>query len=364
MLTFFISTFIFLLILSTVIIVHEFGHFIIAKKIGVRVEKFSLGFGPQLFRKKKNHTQYCISAIPLGGYVKLAGDNLEECKGHKYEYFSQPPGRRFFIIFFGPVLNYLLGLLLFWVIFFVGYPTLTTKVGGLLDNFGAKQAGIQIGDKITSIDGKAVYYFEDLQKIVHSKKDVQKVSLSILREGQALEIEVSIMKKKINDQLGQERNVGLLGITPFVETVKYGFFESLGLGFKKTWELTAMTYKALWLMLTGRLSVRDSVTGLPGMYFITSIAVSLGIVEVLRLVAVLSVSLAIFNLLPLPILDGGHILLLGIEKIRGRTLSIKIERVITQVGMALILTLVVLVTYNDLVRFYPDKIEKIFKLFK
>jgi regulator of sigma E protease len=125
-----------------------------------------------------------------------------------------------------------------------------------------------------------------------------------------------------------------------------------------------MTYKALWFMITGKLSVRESITGLPGMYFITSKAASMGVVAVLHLVAVLSVSLAIFNLLPLPVLDGGHILFLGIEKIRGKTLSLKSERFITQIGTAVILTLALLVTYNDLVRFYGDKIGKIFNFFK
>jgi regulator of sigma E protease len=357
---------IFMLILSTVVIVHEFGHFIIAKRTGVRVEKFSLGFGPTLLKKKKNETEYCLSAIPLGGYVKLAGDSLEEYKGKKYEYLSQSAGRRFQIIFFGPLLNYFLGLLLFCVIFFVGYPTFTTKVGGLLDGFGAKTAGIKEGDLITAVDGESVFFWENLQKIIQSKKNTEKVLLSVLRESRNFEVEVRIREKSVDDAIGGKRNVGLLGITPFDEivTVKHGLVESLGLGIMKSWELTAMTYKALWFMMTGKLSMRESITGLPGMYFITSKAARMGMIAVLHLVAVLSISLAIFNLLPLPVLDGGHILFLGIEKLRGRALSIKTERVITQVGVMLILTLAILVTCNDLSRFYPDKIEKVFGFFK
>jgi regulator of sigma E protease len=360
-----ITFLIFILILSTVIIVHEFGHFIIAKRLGVRVEKFSLGFGPHLLKKKKNYTEYCISAVPLGGYVKLAGDSLEEYKGESYEYFSQSPGRRFQIVFFGPILNYILGILLFWMIFFAGYPNFTTKIGGLLDDFGAKQAGLQVGDMITAVDGNPVYFWEELQKAIQSKKTARKVLLSLIRGNQELKVGVSIKEQKIDDPLGQKRNVGLLGITPFDEviTVKHGFLESLGLGIKKTWELTAITYKALWLIITGKLSMQDSITGLPGMYFLTSKVASMGIIAVLHLLAVLSVSLAIFNLLPLPVLDGGHILFLGIEKIRGKTLSIRLERAINQVGVTLILTLAALVTYNDLVRFYGDKIGKIFNWF-
>ncbi|MFH1458497.1 MAG: RIP metalloprotease RseP, partial [Candidatus Omnitrophota bacterium] len=348
------------------IVVHEFGHFMMAKRMGVRVEKFSLGFGPALLKKKKKETEYCLSAIPLGGYVKLAGDNPEEYKGKKYEYLAQTPGRRFLIIFFGPLLNYVLGLVLFWVIFSVGYPSLTTRVGGLLDGFGAKAAGLQAGDRIEAVDGRPVVLWEELQKIIQSKKTAEKVRLTVLREDRKLNLEVNIREKNLDDPLGQKRSVGLLGITPSDEiiTLKYGILESLGLGIKKTWDLTVMTYKALWFMMTGRLSMRESITGLPGMYFITSKAAKMGVVAVLHLVTVLSVSLAIFNLLPLPVLDGGHILFLGIEKIRGKGLSLNVERLVTQAGTVLILTLALFVTYNDLVRFYGDKIDKVFKFFK
>ncbi len=190
-----IAFFIFLFILSLLIVVHEFGHFIAAKRMGVRVERFSIGFGPQLFKKKSQDTQYCISAIPLGGYVKLAGDNLEEHKSQPDEYLSQSPGRRFQIIFFGPLLNYILGFFFFWLIFFVGYPTFTTKVGGLLDGFGAKEAGLQVGDKITAIDDKRVAFWEELQNIIQSKKTSAKVKLSSLRDSKEFTVEVAIRQK-------------------------------------------------------------------------------------------------------------------------------------------------------------------------
>ena len=196
-----IGTLVFIFILSLLIIVHEFGHFIIAKRVGVRVEKFSLGFGPQVLKKNKNNTEYSIAAIPLGGFVKLAGDNLEEFKGQSYEYFSKSRLERFQIIFFGPLLNYVLGFLFFWLIFFVGYPTLTTKVGGLLDDFGAKEAGLHIGDKITSVDGKKVEYWEELQKIIQAQKTANKVRLSILRDSKEQTIDVFI-KRHNNDCAG------------------------------------------------------------------------------------------------------------------------------------------------------------------
>lgn len=358
-----LSFLIFLFILGILIIVHEFGHFIAAKKIGVKVEKFSLGFGPAIFIKKKHDTEYSVSAIPLGGYVKLAGDNLEEFKGNNFEFLTQPRSKRFWIIVLGPLLNYILGFLCFWFVFFVGYPALTTRVGGLLDGFGAKEAGIQVGDKIIAVDEKKVDYWEDLQRIIQSKKEAMKVKLSILRNNQEYIIYVNIKEKKIDDPLGQKHSVGLLGITPFEEVVKvrHGLFESFILTTRRVWSLTAITYRALWRMITGKLTLRESITGPLGMFYITSKTANLGIIALLHLVAILNVSLAIFNLLPFPVLDGGHIALLGLEKIRGRLLGVKAERMVTQIGLTFIITLAIIVTYNDLARLFGDKIAKFFK---
>ncbi|MDD5432772.1 MAG: RIP metalloprotease RseP [Candidatus Omnitrophica bacterium] len=358
-----ITLLIFLAVLSLLIVVHEFGHFLAARLTGVRVEKFSLGFGTNLLKKKKGHTEYSISAIPLGGYVKLAGDNLEEYKGKPYEYLSKPISKRFYIIFCGPLLNYVLGFLFFWLIFFVGYPSFTTKVGGLLDGYGAKKAGLQIGDKITAIDGQKVAFWEELQKVIQEKNESNNVNLTILRDSKEFNVSVAIRETKLDDQLGSKRKVGLLGITPFDEIVKvrHGFFESFVLSLEKTWFLTEMTYKGLWRMVTGKLSVRDSVTGPLGIFDITSKAAKVGLIAILQLVAVLSISLGIFNLLPLPVLDGGHIFLLGIEKIRGKYLGVKAERVLSQTGFVLIISLALFVTYNDIMRMFGEKIVKFFK---
>lgn len=358
-----ISLLIFLFILGLLIIVHEFGHFIAAKRLGVRIEKFSFGFGKRLLSMKKGDTEYSINLIPLGGYVKLAGDNLEEFKNHPDEYLSKKPSQRCRIIFFGPLLNYILGFFCFWLIFCIGYPTLTTKVGGLIDGFGAKDAGIQVGDKIIAVDGKRVDFWEDLQGAIQAKKAATEVSLSVLRDNKEYTIEVRIKEKQLDDALGQKRNVGLIGITPKDEIikVKHGFLKSFVLGINKTLDLTVMTYKALWRMIAGKLSFAQSITGPLGIFYITSKAASVGMIALLHLVAVLSVSLCIFNLLPLPVLDGGHIVLLAIEKIRGRQLGIKAERIIQQIGFTLIAALAVFATYNDLLRIFGDKLTRFLK---
>ena len=355
-----IAILIFILILSLLIIVHEFGHFISARINGVRVEEFSLGFGPQLWAKKIKDTKYSLNLIPLGGYVKMAGDTISECKGRADEYFSKSPGVRFGIIFCGPLLNYILGFLFFWFILFAGYPTLTTKVGGLIDGYGAKVAGLQVADKIIAINGKKVGSWEDLQSQIQKNKTKDSIVLSLIRNNQKMEFNVSIKTKVLDNQLGEKKVLGIIGITPFDEVVevRHGLIESAYLGLKKTYDLTIMTYKGIWRLVSGEMSMRDSMTGPLGIFFITSKAAKLGIIAVMHLIAVLSVSLAVFNLLPLPILDGGHIFLLGLEKLRKKTLGVKAEQVINNLGVSLMIMLALFVTYNDILRLYGDKISK------
>ncbi len=356
-----IALFIFVLILSLLIIVHEFGHFIAARINGVRVEQFSLGFGRQIFKKKKGDTQYSVSLIPLGGFVKMAGDSQAEYKGQPDEYLSKPCGKRFWIIFSGPLLNYILGFLFFWMILFIGYPTLTSKVGGLIDGYGAKEAGLVVADKIIAIDGIKVNYWEDLQQQIRQRKSKETVIVTVLRNNQELKFNVAIKDKVIDEESGKKKSLGIIGISPFDEVVevKHGFFESAYLGFKKTVNLTIMTYQGLGMLVSGKMSMRDSMTGPLGIFFITSKAAKLGLIAVMHLIAVLSVSLAIFNLLPLPILDGGHLFLLGLEKLRKKALGIKAEEVINNIGLTLIISLALFVTYNDILRLYGDKISKL-----
>ena len=326
------------------------------------MEKFSLGFGTTILKKKGGETEYTINSIPLGGYVKLAGDNLEEYKGAADDYLSKKPGQRAAIIFFGPLLNYILGILFFWLIFTVGYPTLTTKVGGVVDGMGAKDAGILAGDRITGIDGKKVELWEELQKIVQSQKAGNVIKVSLLRADKEYTFNVKITAKEFNDLLGKSRSIGLLGVIHGEEIVKvrHGIFKSFSLSLDKTWEITTLTYSGLWRMLTGKLSMRETMTGPIGIFILTSKVKGMGIIALLHLTALLSISLAIFNLLPFPALDGGHLALLMLEKIRGKYLSLKAEHILTQIGYTLIISLAVVVTYNDIMKFFGDKIQRFF----
>ncbi len=349
---------VFLIIVGLVIIIHEFGHFIIAKRQGVKVEEFIVGFGPKIFATRKGDTEYGLSLIPLGGYVKLAGDNVGEYKGNPNEYLFKTPGQRAKIIFFGPLLNYILGFLCFWLILLAfPKPMLTTKVGGLVEGLGAQQAGIQAGDTILAIDGRKVNFWEDIQKAIRHKKKNTRVDISILRNNQAQNLFVKIKEGTPEDIFKQKQKIKLLGITPSEEIVevRYGLLKSFTRSIEETLNLTVMTYRAIWLMITGNVSLRESLAGPLGFLYITHKYAKQGIIAILYLLGVLSINLCIFNLLPLPVLDGGHLVLLTLEKIRGRPLSHKTERIVTNAGFTFIVLLAVIATGVDILRFIEDK---------
>ena len=343
----------FLIVLSVLVLIHEFGHFIAAKRIGVRVEKFSFGFGPKLFSVKKGETEYLVSAIPLGGYVKMAGDEPGEAvKGEKWEFLSRSIAERFGIIFAGPLLNYILAFLIFSVIFMFGSPTLTTEVGSLLNDYPAFRSGILAGDKVTQVDGKDVVYWEDMTAIIHNHLNGP-VKLKVERKDKVVYFEVQPVIREMKDIFGKTNRIALLGIAPSqkIENVRYGFFQSFGMGFKKLIDLTAITYRALWSIITGRVSIKESMTGPIGIFIITGKAAQMGLIYLVHLMGLLSASLAIFNLLPLPVLDGGHILFLLIEKIRGRPLSIKSQEVISNIGVVFLILLTAFIFYSDIMKF-------------
>jgi regulator of sigma E protease len=354
----------FLIVLSILVLVHEAGHFMTAKRLGVRVEKFSFGFGPKLFSVKRGDTEYVISAIPLGGYVKMFGDEpWEKLGGGKQEFLSRSVGDRFKIIFAGPLLNYLLAFLIFSVIFVFGSPTMTTEVGGLMKDYPAAKQGLVVGDKITAVDGKSVKYWEDMTEAIR-KHSERAMVLTIVRGGKTFDKEITPTVRKTKDIFGAEVSVALIGVMPSqrIENVRYGPVESIYMAAKKLLQLTAVTFKALWSILTGRLSVKESLTGPIGIFVITGQAAKMGLIYIMHLMGILSASLAIFNILPLPILDGGHILFLGLEKLRGKPLSLKAQEAIANVGVTLLIMLTVFIFYSDIVKFgVIDKAMKIFK---
>jgi regulator of sigma E protease len=336
-----------ILVLSVLIVIHEFGHFIAARKAGVRVEAFSLGFGKKLFVKKGKETEYSVSIIPLGGYVKLAGDNLDDKKGAPDEYLSKPIRKRFAIVFLGPLMNYALGFFLLCFAYYSGYPLLFTKIGEIQKGSSAEAAGLKAGDMILAVDSKKVETWFELKSVIskNAPNNSSQVVLTIERGNIKQDIPVAIQVKKEQDS-SESRSIGIIA-----GDVKPGLGKSFSLGAKKTVDITWLTYRALGMMISGKLSFKESTSGVIGVYIAISVAKKIGFIAVIYLTAVLSISLALINLLPFPALDGGHILLMGIEKIRGKYLGKKAEDVINKVGFSFLILLMVAVTYNDLDKF-------------
>jgi regulator of sigma E protease len=248
------------------------------------------------------------------------------------------------------------------LVFMLGFPDLSTKVGELIKDYPAEQAGIMVNDKILTIDNNPVASWSDVQRsIVESTSETIEIKLE--RDGQRLTKTIFPRIEERKNIFGQLKKSRLIGISPTEDIVllRYGVGESFMKGWEKLIEITVMTYKALYFMATGSMSAKESVTGPIGIFYIIKAAAELGFSHVLFILGVISASLAIFNLLPVIPLDGGHLFLLLVEKIRGKALPAKIDEVIAKVGFSLIILLAIYVFYSDFARFgWIDKIKGIF----
>ena len=339
-------------VLGVLVFLHEFGHFIVAKIVGVRVNRFSLGFPPRLIGKKIGETDYCISAIPLGGYVKLAGmidESLDKTplRGEPWEFQSKPWLYRLGVILAGPLSNYLVAILLFAGLVLtkgIGYVKDTT-VGEVISEYPAEKAGIRVGDRIVAINGQPVTRWEDMTEIIHSRPN-QEVTVEWERDGQKFVAVIHTRAQKAPVD-GDIREIGLIGIGPKVYTRKVGLFSAIGYGAKRTVYLTKLIYVSLKKIITGTESIRS----LGGPLIIAKLAgesARTGWDSVFALMAFLSLNFAILNLLPIPALDGGHMLFLIIEGIIRRPVPTKVKMIIQQIGMVIIFALIILVLFNDI----------------
>jgi regulator of sigma E protease len=419
----------FLIVIGILVFVHEFGHFIMAKRAGVRVEKFSLGMGPKLFGFKKGDTEYIISALPLGGYVKMAGENPdEEPTGAADEFQSKTVWQRMKIAATGPLTNILLAFLIMPIVFMIGtysegpakvgyvepgspaeragfqmgdvieringrhisdwtkalsliavnpdtdvtvqvdrqgkqetltlrpvtatqlkigisglMPDMPAEIGKLKPGYPAEKAGLAVNDKILTVDGKTIYHWNQFSELVRDSKG-KKLTIIIERGGKRI-------AKEITPILDSGRY--LIGVEPVFRLVfkKYGFLESVQLGFDKTIESIDLTFLTLKKLVTFGLSIKT----LGGPVMIAQMsgqAAAAGLSSFISLLAIISISLGILNLLPIPILDGGLILFLVIEAIRKKPVSRKVMEVSQSIGAAVLITLIAVVSYNDVMRMF------------
>jgi regulator of sigma E protease len=351
--------------LGVLVLVHEFGHFIVAKFLKVRVETFSIGFGKKIVGMRRGDTEYCISMIPLGGYVKLSGENPEEKRqNERWEFLSRSVGERAAIVIAGPVFNYIIAFLIFSFIFFAGVPTLTAKIGEVKKGYPGVAAGLRPGDRIVFVDGKTVQWWDELSALIHDKTDGTAVVLTVQRFHETFEIIVVPTVEVTNTLFGDAIKIGLVGIAPSEETkvLRYGLGMSCAKGAEHIVTLTKLTFLAFYRMSTGKMSVRDSIAGPVVIFKITGQAARLGFSALLQIMAGLSVSLAIINLFPVPVLDGGHLLFLMIEKLRGKALSVNVQEFAMRIGFSVLVVLMICVFYNDLDR--VGFFEKFMLLFK
>jgi len=422
----------FLLVLGVLIFIHELGHFAVAKWANVGVERFSLGFGPRLIKVKRKETEYCISLIPFGGYVKMVGENPDEEvkeEDEKRSFSGKPLNLRALIVAAGSVMNLVLALFLFPLIFMLGievpayidkpavigyvakgeagdkaglkkgdtieginskkvatwedffreltlnpdkslsisisrdstvstvtfpseilntgmgvYPLIPPVIGDVSKGFPAEKAGLKSGDVIKTVDGMPISHWVELQEIIKQSAG-EKVFL-IERGENSFQVEIAPV-------YNVELKAYIIGVMQGEDTVvkRYGFFESVRLGLSRAMDMVVLLFMVIKGLIFGAYSVKT----LGGPIMIAQVAgraAESGIVELFSIIAFLSLQLGIINLLPIPVLDGGHLFFFLIEKIRGKPLSEKILSVSQQIGMALLIALMVFVTWNDILRLF------------
>ena len=339
-----------LVVLSVLIIVHEWGHFITARKLGIRVEKFSIGFGKKIFSRKKGNTEYMLSAIPLGGYVKLAGDERDQCQGKPDEFYARPIGHRALVVLMGPVVNFVFAYVCFYLIAVTGFPLLAPKIGNIEENKPAHHAGFVKNDYIFAINGHAINSWQDIQDTVRKTAPKQALHVNIRRDGQVITATVIPESRTITNMFGKKEQIPLIGIEPaddFV-LVPQGLVASFAFAWRELVKIPILTFKILYHIIAGDVPAKGNVGGPILIGMVIWEAVRLGLTHVVYVTAIISASLAIINLFPFPVLDGGHILFMFIEKIRGRPISAKLEEILMRVGTGAIILLALFVFYNDL----------------
>lgn len=342
-----------LIVLGILILVHEWGHFIACRLTGVRVEKFSIGFGPEVIHFQRNQTRYAISLFPLGGFVKPSGESISEIEGgspRPYDFLAASVKKRIFIVTAGVAMNYLLSFVLFFTIFLLGRPVPLAQIGGFVEGYPASSSGLMKRDRIVAVGKVPVHSWEDLTEAL-SRVSTPQVELEVRRGNRIERLRIPLRVETVKDIFGETHPIHRLGVKPdpeAVETEKLLLIPAFREAFLTEVHLTGMTYRAFYYLVTGRLSLK-SISGPVGIMTMTGIAAKMGAIYVLHLTAVLGISLAVINLLPIPALDGGHLIFLLIEMIQGRSVNFEFQERATQVGFALLMILMVFVLYNDLI---------------
>lgn len=358
----------FLFVLTIIVFVHELGHFLVARWCGIKVLVFSVGFGPELVGFNDRYgTRWKISAIPLGGYVKFFGDenvasvpdanavaamNTDE---RRVSFFHQPVAARAAVVAAGPIANFLLAIAIFATIFMLyGKQETTARIDSVLPGSAAETAGFQSGDLVLSIDGKPIDTFKDMQEIVALNPDVP-LTIVVERGGQKVTLRATPKLTEDRDNFGNVYRIGRLGLSQTnspqdVKTRKFGPLGAIEEAAKQTWFVVDQTFAYLGKVVVGRAST-DQLGGPLRIAQMSGQAASLGFSTLMNWAGLISVSIGLLNLFPIPLLDGGHLLFYGIEAIRGRPLSERVQEFGFRIGLALIVMLMIFTVWNDLSHF-------------
>jgi len=371
-----------IIVLGILIFVHEFGHFIVAKLFNVKVEKFSLGFGPKLFGKRIGETEYLLSAFPLGGYVKMFGEGgviegaaekaaeetektYDEESGEALDeiqeltdvektrsFAHKPPLARIAIVMAGPVFNLAFAWMIFILLCMLGVPTVTARIGEVLKDKPAARAGLLKDDVVTAINGRNVAQWDEIAAMIAAGKG-QPVNLSVKRNGRDLQFTITPEARVSKNLFGESVKGHAIGIAAAGEIVleKSNPLQAVAKGSLQTWKVIDLTFMSLLKMIQ-RVVPMDSVGGPIMIAKMAGETAQMGASSFLAFMALLSINLGVLNLLPVPVLDGGHLFFFFCELITGRPVNQKVREYAQQIGLFLLLGLMVLAFYNDIIRYF------------
>lgn len=345
------------LVLGGLIFFHELGHFLVARWLGMGVSVFSLGFGTRIAGFKRGKTDYRVCAFPLGGYVQLVGESpdaeLPEDFTPAESFSGRPPWQRMLVVLAGPLFNFLLAWLIFWgLVWTTGVQDMLPVIGQVTNSSAAQDAGILPGDRVLTVDGQDIAVWEDLVERIEANQG-SPLHLTVLRETEQFSMKVTPRLQEKRNLFGEIKTMPMLGIAPRGDfaTRELGFLASSVQGARQIWDVTG-------LMVMGIVKLVERVipwTDMGGVILISEMIhkeAQNGLASLLALTALISINLGVLNLLPIPVLDGGHILFFFLETITGRPLSPQIQQIALKIGMMLLLLLMIFATVNDILRHF------------
>ncbi len=347
----FITLLLLVFILGIIILVHEFGHFIWAKKFGVYIYEFSLGMGPVIYnRKGKDGINYNIRAFPIGGFVSMAGEVYEDDKKIKKEKFmcNKPWLQRLIILVAGVVNNFILAIvLLFFLALFNGSTTTKPIIGTILEDSAISKTGIEVGDEIVEINGIKSSSWDKLQIALYRKNKNDSYEF-VVKKADGTKKSYQVVPEKVKNEDGTESNQFGFGID---STKHYGFIPSIKYAFQKFGSVVDSMLLTITSLFSGKISLK-ALSGPVGIYEVVGQSVSIGIAQVVYIIAFLSINVGFINILPFPAFDGGRVLFMIIEKIKRSPVDAKIENIFHTVGFILLILLMIYITFQDILKFF------------